>query len=292
MNQDERVVVCMKWGTLYPAEYVNVLFNAVKANLRPPFRFICFTDISDGIHPDVDVRPIVDLGLPERAWRSGAWPKISVFAPDAFDFTGRALFIDLDSVICGELDSFFEGDQSFRAIGPSSWTQMPRPKPKLYHWMKSGLKSLKRKVKTVPPVVPMSNAEEGIVPNSMGTGIFAFNIGEYGYVVDRLTDDIDYALENYIFEQHFIQNQLREWQPWPDKSICSLKYHLRRPVLQSIFKHPMRPPSDISIVAFHGDPRPIDMVKKWHSSRREFPNMWFGRVKWVREYWNANNISR
>ena len=39
-----RVVLCMKWGTLYPASYVNRLFHAVSANLSGPFRFICLTD--------------------------------------------------------------------------------------------------------------------------------------------------------------------------------------------------------------------------------------------------------
>jgi hypothetical protein len=121
----------------------------------------------------------------------------------------------------------------------------------------------------------------------MGTGIFAFEIGEHCDIALRLMADVDFALNNYIFEQHFVENQLQHWEPWPDKTICSLKYHLRRPIWQSFWRHPMRPPEDISIVAFHGDPRPIDMVQKMHNSLREFPHMWFGKVKWVRDYWKT-----
>ena len=76
----------MKWGSLYPSEYVNVLYNAVKANLKSEYRFICFTDNHAGLLPEIEVRPIVDMELPERAWQSGAWPKLSVFTREAFDF--------------------------------------------------------------------------------------------------------------------------------------------------------------------------------------------------------------
>ena len=35
----DRVVLAMKWGTLYGAEYVNVLYNAVRDHMTGPFRF-------------------------------------------------------------------------------------------------------------------------------------------------------------------------------------------------------------------------------------------------------------
>ena len=109
MPKKTRAIVCMKWGSLYPSEYVNVLYNAVKANCKSKYRFICFTDNHNGLLPEIEVRPIVDMELPERAWRSGAWPKISVFTREAFDFEGRALFIDLDTIISGDLVTINKG---------------------------------------------------------------------------------------------------------------------------------------------------------------------------------------
>ena len=38
------VILCMKWGTLYGPDYVNVLYAAVADNITVPFRFVCLTD--------------------------------------------------------------------------------------------------------------------------------------------------------------------------------------------------------------------------------------------------------
>ena len=40
----EILVVCVKYGTKYGADYVNKLFRGVKNNLNLPHKFICFTD--------------------------------------------------------------------------------------------------------------------------------------------------------------------------------------------------------------------------------------------------------
>ena len=59
----ERVVICMKWGTLYSADYVNVLFNACKANITGDFRFVCLTDNAGGLTNGIEAFPIPDLSL-------------------------------------------------------------------------------------------------------------------------------------------------------------------------------------------------------------------------------------
>ena len=35
-----KVVLCMKCGDIYPAEYLNVLFHACKKNITGDFRFV------------------------------------------------------------------------------------------------------------------------------------------------------------------------------------------------------------------------------------------------------------
>jgi len=32
-------ILCLKWGTRYPAEYANKLYRGVARNLKRPFRF-------------------------------------------------------------------------------------------------------------------------------------------------------------------------------------------------------------------------------------------------------------
>jgi hypothetical protein len=141
----------MRWGTLFPAVYVNILYSAVKTHLSPPFRFICFTDEPSGLHPDIEVRPIPDLGLPQQAWATGAWPKIGVFAKEAFDFEGRALFIDLDTMINGDLALFCDGKDTFQAIGPKSWTKRRAKHPAVYRWLKPKIRALEHKLGLAPP---------------------------------------------------------------------------------------------------------------------------------------------
>ena len=40
------VILTMKWGTLYPADYVNVLYNAVSKYLDHPFRSVSYTHLT------------------------------------------------------------------------------------------------------------------------------------------------------------------------------------------------------------------------------------------------------
>jgi hypothetical protein len=41
-------------------------------------------------------------------WRHGAWPKLGVFLTDLHGLTGRALFVDLYTFICGDLTQFVD----------------------------------------------------------------------------------------------------------------------------------------------------------------------------------------
>ena len=108
-------VICMKWGTRYGAEYVNRLAAMVRKYLTLPYRFVCFTDDGTGIDPRVEVRPLPEVRLdperPERGWR-----KMGVYQEKLADLEGQALFLDLDVVIVGDMNPFFEVPGTFRII--------------------------------------------------------------------------------------------------------------------------------------------------------------------------------
>lgn len=199
------------------------------------------------------------------------------------------MFIDLDTMINGDLAPFFDGKGTFQAIGPKSWTKRRAKHPAVYRWLKPKIRALEHKLGLAPPPLPSTGKHMVIAPTNMGTGIFAFDIGAHTDIVDALCSDIPRALRLYRNEQHFVQNHLKDWQGWPYKTICSVKYHLRRPIWQSFFRHPMPPPSWAPIVAFHGDPRPMDMAMNRVSRLREFPNMWMGRVAWFCDYWDKHS---
>jgi hypothetical protein len=82
----------MKWGSKYGPEYVNRLRGMVLRHTSKPIQLICLTDDANGIHPDIQCRPIPSLDLPSHLPERG-WKKLTVFAPSLKDLKGTALFL-------------------------------------------------------------------------------------------------------------------------------------------------------------------------------------------------------
>ena len=96
-------IVCLKWGSKYPAEYVNRLYRMVRSNITRPYRFICLTEQAEGIVDGVEIRPIA-LDPDIRGW----WYKLQLFQEQLSDISGATLFVDLDVVIVGNIDALFD----------------------------------------------------------------------------------------------------------------------------------------------------------------------------------------
>ena len=247
----DQTIICMKWGSLYSAEYVNVLFNAAKKHMKTPFRFVCITDNDLGIHKDIECFPIPHIGLDKKHWHHGAWPKLTVFLPNNFKFKGRCLFIDLDTIILRDLDSFFECKGPLVAIDT-------------YDFVPS--------VKT----------------HALMSGIFAFDGDTLGYIVENLKSNRDTLITKFDLEQTFLENQVPDWVGWPKNWILSFKYDLRRSLLLDRFLPPKSPPDSAKIIAFHGKPRPIDIILPKNGNWDIFPHYGSGIVDWARAYWIEN----
>ncbi len=109
-------IMCIKWGTLFGPEYVNRLYSGVRRNMSRPVRFICMTEETDGLHPDIEVIPLpVEPYLEPMnralavANRQGAMRKTSLFKPGLVpDLKGPVLGFDLDVVITGSLDEIHD----------------------------------------------------------------------------------------------------------------------------------------------------------------------------------------
>lgn len=95
-------VVCLKWGSKYSSEYVNRLYSMVKRTLTLEHRFVCVTEDPAGLASGIEVKPIEEPEL------TGWWHKITLFKRRIYDLEGPILFLDLDLVIIGHLDRFFE----------------------------------------------------------------------------------------------------------------------------------------------------------------------------------------
>ena len=114
-DASQRIVICMKWGTKYGPEYVNRLYAMVRRHLTGDFRMVCLTDDATGIRNEVECFPIPALDLPPGIPERG-WTKLVSFAEDLYGLKGTALFLDVDVVVVGSLDGFFEVPGEFLVI--------------------------------------------------------------------------------------------------------------------------------------------------------------------------------
>lgn len=246
------VVICMKWGTLYGPDYVNVLHRAVSANLSREHRFVCLTDDRAGLNAGVEVFPLPDLNFGQGEFAFGGWPKLSVFAEELCGLSGRALFVDLDTVILGSLDDMFD---------------VPGGVVLIHEWPRLGDRLKFRREK------------RGM------SSVFAFTIGtETHLLTDYLSDPV--AARNSVrHEQAWITAHADDLRFWPDGLVVSFKKTLMAPPVMNRFQQPKLPPKDARVLVFHGVPRPIDVVPDKNQVWGSFWRYGRGPVPFVREYW-------
>lgn len=95
------LVLCVcKSGGGYDAEWVRKLKDGVARNLTVPYEFKCLSDI--------DVPDRIPL---KHKW-PGWWSKLEVFR----EVTGPTLYLDLDTVVTGNIDHLLQTPHDFAAI--------------------------------------------------------------------------------------------------------------------------------------------------------------------------------
>ena len=245
-------VVCMKWGSLYGPDYVNVLRRAVAANLAKEHQFVCLTDDAEGLDPETKVYPLPDFKFGPGEFAFGGWPKLSVFSQDLYGLKGRALFIDLDTVILGPLDDLFEIPGGVVLI---------REWPRLGDYLK-----VRREIRGM-------------------SSIFAFTLGSETHLLTDYLADPTSARASVRHEQAWITAHAKDLRFWPDGLIVSFKKTLMAPPILNRFRPPDPPPADARVLVFHGVPRPIDVVPDKNQVWGSFWRYGRGAVPFVRNYW-------
>jgi len=94
----------------YGPEHVNILFRSVKRNTTVPFRFICVTDDSNGLHPDIEVVDLWDY----CQYLGGCYNRLYIFSAEIEDLFGpRFIAIDLDCVVTSNIDHILNRTEDF-----------------------------------------------------------------------------------------------------------------------------------------------------------------------------------
>lgn len=257
MQETEVLILTMKWGTLYGPDYVNNLYRGVARNLARPHRFICFTDDSTGLLPDIESLPLPDLGLPP-GHKDSRWRKLALFRRDLAGLTGTALFLDLDLVITGPLDPFFDLPGNYYVIRDDD---LFRPKP----------------------LRKLNPARDAFLHSVGNSSVFRYTIGAQAYVLDAFLADPAAATAKYEISQQFQSAQLAahgELAYWPKGWCVSFKNDCVPRGLASYWRDPILP-AGAKIVVFAGNPKMGEVLngegQKWY--RR------IGKADWLVQSW-------
>lgn len=267
-------ILCMKWGKYYGPEYVNILYGMVARNITGAFDVICFTDDTTGVRREVTCLPLPPLGceLPQRDQKGrllGKWPKVALWSQDLFGLKGTGLFIDLDSVIVGNIDDYFTYGRPDDVITARNWV---RPLQRLGQ-----------------------------------TSVFRFPIGGHPYMLEDLRANPSEVACHYRFEQYYVTRHIRGGiKFWPEAWTKHFGVHCMGPWPLRYFRAP-RQPRNAKIVTFPGRPKPRDAINGWsekieprtpmehlrwiYANRRTEKKWWrhFSRYlqpsPWVKEHW-------
>ncbi len=255
----ERIICSLKYGTRYPADYVNVLYNACRKAMHGSFRFICLTDRAEGLLPGIEVLAIPDVGLtPDEWYVGGIWPKLGIYDRHFHGLQGRVVFVDLDMVVLRDLDAFFDMPGTY--IGIDGGPRWGRPD-----------------VQAAPQLC---------------SALIAFDAGSLGHLAERFRAEKQAIMQHFRNEQAYTEAELGKIDYWPEGWVISFKRALRQPLLVDLVKEPCLPPSSAKVLAFHGTPRPIDLIGHGRHFWDRFPHMGHGAVSWMVDYWRDNGGGR
>ena len=220
-------VVCIKYGRYYGAFYVNRLYAGVRKHLSRPFRFVCVTNDATGIRPEVECVPFAENpGVPGRKWPN-IFSKLTLFKDGFADLSGPTLCLDIDVLITGPLDKFFDY------------------KPGDFCIIRNWVEFYKRIFRRAP-----------LIGNS---SCFRFDAGRSNAVYEFFLREKDDPMKANLFTKGSQKLQTRamlhagkvSW--WPRGWVASFKRQCIPPFPLNKFIAP-RQPKNASVIAFHGHP--------------------------------------
>ena len=237
----------MKWGVRYGPEYVNRLYGMVRRNITGDLRFICFTDQAEGLVEGIEAHPLPEINMPEVLPKFSAWRKLSLWQAPLLDLEGDVLFLDLDVVVTGSLDRFFD-------YRPGEYCVIE-------NWRQKG---------------------QGIG----NTTTYRFTVGRDSYIYDLANEEPEKYFAMYPNEQTYISREIKTSSHfWPEGWCVSFKEDLLPPWPLRFFK-PAPFPQNASLVGFPGKPDPDEAAAgKWPAPWYKKTYKYLRPVKWISDHW-------
>lgn len=248
-------VICLKWGTRYPAAYTNTLYRSVKKHLHRPFRFVCVTDDPTGLDEGIDAQPFPpNPGYKDPDDWPGIFAKLAILQDGFANLQGPTLFMDVDVVIMDDIDCFFDYKPGENCI--------------IHNWIEWH-KTLFRKR-----------------PNIGNSSVFRFEAGKSGYIFDTFIREFEAAHDHkkYPTEQAFLTYAMKQVNWWPYEWVQSYKRGCRPIFPLNLFVAP-KPPKT-RILVFHGHPDPDQAVVGFDDGKMRHKVL---PAPWIEDYWKLDN---
>ena len=242
----KQTIICMKWGTRYSSEYVNRLWSMIKRHTSRDTRLVCYTDDTTDINSEVKCYPLPESCVPDRVKRQ-TWEKVCLWYSELEGIEGDVLFMDLDIVITGSIDVFFDykPDISFCVI--ENWTQ--------------------------------KGMEIG------NTSIFRFRVGSHSYLADYMKTNGEDVLSKYRIEQIYISKEIKEMEFWPREWCASFKHTIMPAWPLNLFMSAQLP-NNTKIVCFTGKPDPDEARDGiWKAPWYKKCYKYVRPTPWIAEHW-------
>lgn len=239
----------MKWGSRYGSDYVNRLYSSIKRHTKRPTKLYCFTDQNNGINKEIICKPLPKIDLPKTISFT-PWRKLSVWQYPLENLQGDVLFLDLDLVITGNLDRFFDF--------------MPGEYCVIENWTQIG-------------------------DNIGNTSCFRLPIGRYNSIFEEFEKNPTKIWKKHHIEQIYLSYKIKNQFFWPINWCQSFKHNLLPKWPYRIWQ-PAKLPDDTSIVAFTGKPDPDDVINgTWPVKNFQFYKKIYKQLKtpqWVLDNWS------
>jgi hypothetical protein len=225
VNKTFITILCVRFGNKYGPHYVKRLRNMVERHITVPFEFVCLTDDPT---PMEGIRSIV---IKNQGYARGWWHKVHMFDPK-LKLNGRILYMDLDVVICGNLDNLvsiqrndFLGIRDFNRAFHPTWKRL-------------------------------------------NSSVMAWNHGTQSHIWEEFKTNPNNAMRLHGDQDWIWKTSHNILKFFPDEWIQSYKWEIRSKQELTLIagkrqfketRHDVKPHPDCCIAVFHGDPNPADV---------------------------------
>lgn len=231
-------IVCLKWGDKFGPEYVNRLYAGFKRHTTVHFDFHCFTENATNIVDGVIIHPLPHNNL------TGWWNKLYLFSEE-IKLSGRLFFVDLDTLITGNVDQIISYDKEFVVL-------------------RDFFKAVKDAKAT-----------------NVGSGLMSFDAHKHSRVWADFIKNPARVIASVKphGDQAWIQRQVAEkdrtyWQDLFPNQVVSFKVHCRNGL-----------PENARIVCYHGVPSIPDSICKTTETYDGTTTRTFNPAPWVGDHW-------